>query len=268
MPSLSHPDASLLHFFTALKYHNPYGKETKARKNSQEGTNKTWYNSGMRLLDLFCGAGGAAMGYHRAGFEVVGVDIKPQKNYPFEFLQADALTYPLEGFDVIHASPPCQAYSALKTMKNLRAGHPELVGPVRSMLEESRLLWVIENVFGSPLVEPVMLCGSHFGLSSDSGYELRRHRYFESNIPLEVSMTCNHRGQTAGVYGSKVRDIAKEKRHYAQPKETRGRPEGVVLPHKVAHQVMGIDWMTIGELGQAIPPAYTEHIGQQLMAKL
>ena len=114
----------------------------------------------MRLLDLFCGAGGAAMGYHRAGFEVVGIDIAPQPNYPFEFVQADAMEFPLDGFDAIHASPPCQAYTALATGK-----HPRLIEPMRERLASSGVPWVIENVVGAPLRQPVLLCGSMFGLS-------------------------------------------------------------------------------------------------------
>src|SRR5512140_2399640 len=101
------------------------------------------------LLDLFCGAGGAAMGYHRAGFDVVGVDIKPQPHYPFEFHQADALTFPLAGFDAIHASPPCQAYSAMRTTWNARNDHPDLLPPTRAMLEAANIPWVIENVPGA-----------------------------------------------------------------------------------------------------------------------
>ncbi len=208
------------------------------------------------------------MGYRRAGFEVVGVDISPQPNYPFEFVQADAMAYPLEGFDVIHASPPCQAYSALKTMTNLRPDHPELIGDVRERLVASGMFWVIENVFGAPLIDPVMLCGSHFGLSSETGYELRRHRYFETSAWFRSPGPCRHGAKTAGVYGSKVRDVAKEKRHYSQPASTRGAPVGVVLPQAVGRDVMGIHWMKMGELSEAIPPAYTEWLGNQIVARL
>ncbi len=216
----------------------------------------------LKLLDLFCKAGGAAMGYHRAGFEVVGVDIDPQPRYPFEFHQADALTYPLDGFDVIHASPPCQAYCALKTMRNKRE-HPELINSTRDKLNNSGKPWIIENVFGSPLVNPIMLCGSHFNCNS-GGYYLRRHRYFESNFLLLAASKCSHNHPTVGVYGCKARDIAKEKRHYAKPKETRGKPIGVVLSKEIAFGAMGIDWMNQKELSQAIPPAYSEFIGRQL----
>uniref|UniRef100_A0A6M3IIR5 Putative methyltransferase n=1 Tax=viral metagenome TaxID=1070528 RepID=A0A6M3IIR5_9ZZZZ len=217
----------------------------------------------MRLLDLFCGAGGVAMGYHQAGFEVVGVDINPQPRFPFEFHQADALDFPLNGFDIIHASPPCQAYCALKTMPNLRK-HEKLIPAVRYMLETWGGAWVIENVEGAKreLRDPIMLCGSMFGLCSN-GYQVRRHRYFESNFPINVPISCAHGTRTMGIYGAKVRDIAKEKRHYAKPKETRGKPTGVVLPQKWGLEAMGVEWMNIKEASQSIPPAYTQYIGEQ-----
>src|SRR5688500_4187308 len=119
----------------------------------------------MRLLDLFCGAGGCSEGYHRAGFEVVGVDLKAQKNYPFEFIQADALDYPLDGFDVIHASPPCQAYSVLRRA-NPDAEYADLIEPTRAKLQASGLPWIIENVPGAPLAQSITLCGSMFGLGA------------------------------------------------------------------------------------------------------
>lgn len=223
----------------------------------------------MRLLDLFCGAGGAGMGYHRAGFEVVGVDSKPQKHYPFEFHCADAFTY-LEKhgheFDVIHASPPCQFYCAMKTMKNKKQ-HKDLVGVTRTALLRSEKPWVIENVFGAPLILPTMLCGSFFGLESN-GFQLRRHRYFESSELMPRVQNCNHAKKTLGVYGSKVRNIAQEKRHYSKDKKTRGKPYGVVLPHSFGFEAMGIDWMNVVELSQAIPPAYTEWLGKQLLFSL
>src|SRR3990167_5832997 len=140
----------------------------------------------MRLLDLFCGAGGAAMGYHRAGFDVVGVDINPQPRYPFEFHQADALTFPLDGFDAIHASPPCQAYTAMRRLgKNAGSNAPELVDPIRSRLVGSGVPWVMENVVGSPLLNPLMLCGSSFGLG------VQRHRLFEGSH-LVFGLPCRH----------------------------------------------------------------------------
>src|SRR5262245_2690441 len=137
----------------------------------------------LRLLDLFCGAGGAAVGYHRAGFEVVGVDIKPQKHYPFEFHQADAMTYPLNGWDVIHASPPCQAYSmAAQQWRLTGVEYPDLISAIRNRLRRNNLPYVIENVRGAPLLNPVMLNGALFGMN------VNRKRYFESNMPLEFQL--------------------------------------------------------------------------------
>ena len=129
-----------------------------------------------RLLDLFCGAGGAAMGYHRAGFEVIGVDIKPQPHFPLEFHQADALEFSLEGYDAYHASPPCQAFSTIaKQIRTMRPGkysHPDLIAPTRDCLVATDKPYVIENVRGASLISPVQLCGSWFGL------DLHRLRIF------------------------------------------------------------------------------------------
>lgn len=224
----------------------------------------------MRLLDLFCGAGGASVGYHRAGFEVVGVDIAPQPHYLFEFHQADAMTFPLEGFDVIHASPPCQAFTALKVMYNARQ-HTDLLTPTRERLEAWGGLYVIENVPGARYVlrDPITLCGTMFGLGVDDA-ELRRHRLFEIPLPVLLSPQCQHgsrdtigiyggharnrrRVRTIGVYGEGARDSVR--------KRDKGRPDFGVDAGRVA---MGIDWMTIAELSQAIPPAYTEWIGERL----
>ncbi|MFH0958160.1 MAG: DNA cytosine methyltransferase [Pseudomonadota bacterium] len=207
----------------------------------------------LRLLDLFSGAGGTAMGYHRAGFEVVGVDIKPQPHFPFEFHLADALTYPLDGFDVIHASPPCQAHSALKHL------HPEkqyecFIGRTRPLLEKTGRPWVIENVPGAPLRIPVMLCGSSFGL------RVRRHRLFESSIQFITGLPCDHKtqGRPIDVSGTGGRRINR------RPDDHGGntnKPRSI----REAQEAMGIDWMTRYELSQAIPPAYTEFIGRQII---
>ena len=205
------------------------------------------------------------MGLHRAGFDVTGVDIKPQPRYPFTFIQADAMEYPLEGYDFIWASPPCQAYCSLKTMPN-RRDHPELVDLMRERLKEFPV-WVIENVFGAPLLNPLMLCGSHFNLQASNGYQLRRHRYFESSFGLLNGQPCAHAARTVGVYGGKSRDIALEKRHYAQDKATRGEPVGVVLPKTVGFEAMGIDWMNMDELSEAIPPGVFR-IHRQASARL
>jgi DNA (cytosine-5)-methyltransferase 1 len=155
-----------------------------------------------RLLDLFCGAGGAGMGYAQAGFEVVGVDLKHRPRYPFEFIQADALALDpafLVSFDAIHASPPCQAHTSMKTMHNARE-HSDLVAPVRAMLKASNRPWVIENVIGAPLDAPIMLCGTMFGLGVADA-DLQRHRLFEMSDPPLFVPQCQHgRRATVGVY--------------------------------------------------------------------
>ena len=211
-----------------------------------------------RLLDLYCGAGGAAMGYHRAGFDVVGVDLAAQSNYPFEFHQYGALefldTYNVHAdvdglrFDAIHASPPCQRY--IRSGNVDRDKHPDLLGPTRELLEQTGLPWVIENVPGAPMRPDVVLCGSVFGL------EVRRHRWFELSWgePL-MTLACDHSRPVAGVYGHA---------HGA------GGAAPGMLPsdHPTWSRAMGIDWMTTAELADAIPPAYTELIGAQLLGHL
>lgn len=155
----------------------------------------------MKLLDLFCCAGGAAVGYHRAGFDVVGVDIEPQPNYPFEFVRRDAIEalndWDFIGrFDAFHASPPCQSYLNLGKVNEALGRdyeHPDLVAETRAHLRGLAKPYVIENVENAPLVDPVRLCGSSFGLP------LRRHRLFESNVPLVVP-PCNHRWQKVKRY--------------------------------------------------------------------
>jgi DNA (cytosine-5)-methyltransferase 1 len=205
-----------------------------------------------RLLDLFSGAGGAAMGYHRAGFEVVGVDIRPQPHYPFEFHQADAMTYSLDGFDAIHASPPCQRYSVATVFHPGRqAQHPDLVDPVRDLLDATGLPYAIENVMGAPLRNPVMLCGTMF-----NGLRVYRHRNFECSPPIYWPPYHNA--------------------HLFRPTEVGRRVAEhgwmTVAGHfsdvKAAGVAMGIDWMSRGELAEAIPPAYTEWIGRQLLAAI
>ena len=195
-----------------------------------------------RLLDLFCGAGGAAMGYHRAGFDVVGVDIKPQPHFPFAFVQADALAPPfdLSDFDVIHASPPCQAFTTLKSLTG--KDYPDLIAETRKCLSGS--LHVIENVAGAPLYFPVRVCGSSLGLG------VRRHRYFESNAILWAT-DCDHPHQPRPI------DVT----GLGGPGGRHRKPQNV----EHARKVMGIDWMSRAELSQAIPPAYTEFIGRQLL---
>ena len=209
--------------------------------------------SKLRLLDLFCGAGGAAMGYHWAGFEVVGVDIKPQPRYPFEFHQGDAMTWPLEGFAAIHASPPCQRWSVMSALPKARE-HPDLIAPIRERLGMSGVHWVIENVPNSPLRSPIMLCGSMFGLRSTEERYLRRHRLFELSWPVVLVPQCQHSGLAVGVYGHGSAGWP------GQRMRTAKAPEAQLL--------MGINWMTRDGMSQAIPPAYTEWIGKQLMEYL
>ncbi|MFI0433741.1 MAG: DNA cytosine methyltransferase [Candidatus Nanopelagicales bacterium] len=203
----------------------------------------------MRLLDLFCKGGGAAMGYHRAGFEVVGVDIEPQPHYPFEFIQADALTVDLAGFDVIHASPPCQAFTAYRRRRGVGEGYPDLIEPIRRRLDAAGVPYVIENVAGAPLRDAIMLCGSAFGL------DVQRHRYFESNVPL-IAPACDHSVWTPRFPPATNRTNLR-----------RTVEVGVWrIPLAVQQQAMGIDWLPLAQLTEAIPPAYTEHIGRQLVA--
>ena len=217
----------------------------------------------MKILDLFCCAGGASMGLHQAfpDAEIVGVDIDNQPRYPFTFVKADAVEYPVGGFDLIWASPPCQGYCALKVMPNARE-HPLLIPVVRKKLQDAGKPWIMENVVGAPLEHPFMLCGSMFKLESH-GYQVRRHRLFETSFPVTVPFSCQHAEKTMGIYGAKVRDIAQEKRHYSKPKETRGEPVGVVLPQEWGREATGITWTNMQELSESIPPAYSRWIGEQ-----
>lgn len=202
-----------------------------------------------RLLDLFCGAGGAGMGYHRAGFDVVGVDINPQPRYPFEFHQADALAFLAEHggeFDAIHASPPCQDHMRARGGA-AKHGTGWLLDATREQLTALGLPWVIENVPGAPMRPDFKLCGCQFGLR-----QLKRERWFEVSWPTEfVKPKCYHPEPTISVTGT-------------------GTPTGTWLVYgslKLAdfQRVMGIDWMQRAELSQAIPPAYTQFIGEQML---
>lgn len=200
-----------------------------------------------KCLDLFCGAGGASMGLHRAGFDVTGVDIKPQPRYPFRFIQGDALRPPvrLEDFDLVWASPPCQRYS-ICTPAGYHERHPNLIDSVRTMLRPTRL-HVIENVAGARKVlrHPVKLCGSMFGLP------VWRHRYFEANFDLGLTSPCNHSFVPVLVSGSPRRNGDR-----TEPSTERRR------------EAMETPWMTRLEMDEAIPPAYSEHIGRYAMMAL
>lgn len=194
------------------------------------------------------------MGYALAGFDVTGVDIKRQKRYPFTFIQADALEVLqdveyLQTFDVIAASPPCQTHSVTKHLRNAQGKQSrkvDLIPQTREALQASGVTYVIENVPGAPLINPIRLCGSAFGLA------VRRHRLFESNVQL-VGVDCDHKaqGRPVGIYGSMRDEI----------------PNGGKTATSIeqARDAMGIDWMLWGDLVEAIPPAYTRHIGAQLM---
>lgn len=207
----------------------------------------------MRCLDLFCGAGGAGMGYYQAGFEVVGWDIEHHPGYPFEHHVGDALEVLADvdyvrSFDLVHASPPCQAYT--NAAKIMRRSHPDLVAPVRELILASGVPYVIENVPGSPLMNPITLCGAMF-----PGLRTYRHRLFESNLQLQSPKHLEHTAPTTKM----------------------GRPpqEGEFM-HVVgnfsgvdaAREAMGISWMTRDDLREAIPPAYTKHLGKQVAEHL
>jgi DNA (cytosine-5)-methyltransferase 1 len=216
----------------------------------------------MRLLDLFCGAGGAAMGYRRAGFEVVGVDIAPQPNYPFEFHQADAMVFRPGKWDAIHASPPCQAFTAYQRTGAV-GEYPDLINFTRLLLQDYGVPSVIENVVGAPLHDPVLICGTMF----DPPMEIQRHRLFETNWDLTPpAWPCRHSLNGPDRYPG------------GRSVERTGTSTGLVrrtveigswdIPLAKQQEAMGIDWMTLPELSESIPPAYTEHIGRQLMAHL
>lgn len=210
-----------------------------------------------RLLDLFSCAGGAGMGYHRAGFEVVGVDIDPQPRYPFEFIQHDALTLDpefLASFDAIHASPPCQSYSDLAKRNGNADAWPRLIEPVREMLNEIGVPYIIENVEGAPLLNPTVLCGTMF-----PGLRVIRHRLFESNIELTAPPHGKH---------PLVFTHDKRKAHYGKLDQNTSFVQvtgGGNCSIANAKDALGIDWMNKRELNESIPPAYTEYLGGFLM---
>jgi len=211
----------------------------------------------LRLLDLFCCAGGAGLGYSRAGFEVVGVDINPQPNYPFEFKQDDALKLDpkfIAEFDAIHASPPCQSYSDLAKRNRNAHEWPRLVEPVREMLIRSGLPYVIENVDGAPLLNAIVLCGTMF-----PPLRVLRHRLFEANFQIVAPPHKKH---------PKVHTFDRRKSHYGKTDEWKDFVQvtgGGNCTIAAAREAMGIDWMTKNEINEAIPPAYTEFIGQELL---
>ncbi len=208
-----------------------------------------------KLLDLYCGAGGAGMGYHRAGFDVTGVDIAPQKRFPFRFIQADALGYVARHgheYDVIHASPPCQAYTSLRALQPDKE-HPDLVSATRAALADIGRPYIIENVPGAPLHHYITLCGTMFGL------RVYRHRRFETSW---LMFQPHHPRHVVNAGGHKAQ--RQRKQHYLAG-------GFVTITGNVGSYcgpAMGIRWMTGQELSQAIPPAYTEWLGHQLLRAL
>jgi DNA (cytosine-5)-methyltransferase 1 len=207
-----------------------------------------------RLLDLFCCEGGAATGYHAAGFDVLGVDIEPQPRYPFPFVRGDALEFldraPF-GFDVIHASPPCQRWA---DGTHDRSIHPDLIQPIRERLKRTGLPFVIENVRAAPLNDRVMICGGGLGLTTGR-WQLHRHRYFESNVPLIGVPCAKHLPETISVVG------------HGTPSGMRkpGLPDPRMVDRRA---VMEMPWASRHGTSEAIPPRYTEHIGWQLLNHL
>lgn len=210
----------------------------------------------LKALDLFCCAGGAAMGLFRAGFDVTGVDIRPQPNYPFAFIQADALFMSLRGFDFVWASPPCQRYSDLAKRNGNAHEHPDLIPPVRRLLRASGAgAWVIENVEGAPLIEPVMLCGTMF-----PGLRVLRHRLFEASFPIPQPPHGKH---------PKVHTHDRRKAHFGKTDQDVDFVQvtgGGNCSVAAARDAMVIDWMTKSEINEAIPPAYSEYIGRAAVA--
>lgn len=205
----------------------------------------------LKALDLFCAAGGASEGLHQAGYEVTGVDVEPQPHYPFPFHQAGALTFPLEGFDLIWASPPCQKFTAYQRRPGHVAPRPNLIPAIRARLVSSGVPYIIENVPGARehLRHPVQLCGSSFGL------DVRRHRLFETSFSV-LAPPCDHSWQRPRFPQATNRS------------NLRSTVEVGVwrIPLEVQQQAMGIDWMTREELSQAIPPAYARWLGERAKA--
>lgn len=214
-----------------------------------------------RLLDLYCKAGGCAVGYHGAGFDVVGVDIEPQPNFPYEFVQADALEYLAahgREYDVIHASPPCQRYTVARAIHDSGGRHPDLIGPTRAALEACGRPWVMENVIGAPMGSGVVLCGLMFGL------RVLRHRVFESSVLLLAPPHPRHPKHLST--GTLTRKRGGRGNGYSTGESGLVCVAGNNFIREAGAAAMGIDWpMTRKELANAIPPAYCEFIGRQLM---
>jgi DNA (cytosine-5)-methyltransferase 1 len=257
-----------------------------------------------RILDLCCRGGSCSKGYVDAGFDVVGVDIEPQKSYPYEFYQADAFDFASKyyrDFDAIHASPHCQGYMPRgKHMKSSNGSEkPQQIHLFREMLLGFDKPYIIENIMTSPIADlplfgtyAIILCGTMFGLKTPCGAELQRHRLFETNWYCHLPFKCNHNSSSVvGVYDGYARDrrrvISVFGHHYTDTNAcsrnrrrtitvTGNTPESNVERNKIretfsvqdARIAMGIDWMTMKDLSQAIPLSYTEFIGKQLIQYL
>lgn len=226
-----------------------------------------------RLLDLFCCAGGAGKGYELAGFDVIGIDIEPQPNYPFKFHQSDAVEFLRNAvlapkmferlhIDAIHASPPCQRYSAAAEIHDSSDQHPDLIPVVRDLLQRTGLPWVMENVERAPLNTTLVLCGSMFGLG------VRRHRQFESNVLMLAPQCGSHDDWYASVFGGRClgrQRVTGAKAGSGERTQTWDKFDDELV---TAREAMGIDWMNLKELSEAIPPDYTEWIGRRLLEQL
>lgn len=233
-----------------------------------------------KLLDLFSCAGGAGYGYMLTGFDVYAIDIDSQPRNPFPFYQGDAVGalrmlinggaipfthkdgfvefLTLADFSAVHASPPCQAFSAMKHMPDAKT-HPELIEPTRELLEQIDMPWAIENVVGAPLHSAIVLCGTMFGLGA-AGFSLQRHRQFETNFDIKTPGECDHSKPTIGIYGGHVR--CRSTKFW--------RNTGADFPgydkRALAVEAMGgTDWMTMNQMSEAIPPAYAEYVGAHMI---
>lgn len=216
----------------------------------------------MKALDLFCSAGGVTKGLQRAGFRVTGVDLLPQPRYcGDEFHQADALTFPLEGFDLLWASPPCQLFTVLQNTVTL--DHPDLIEPMRARLVASGTPYIIENVPGAPLINPFLLCGTMFGDLGLPTAELRRHRIFETSFSLGLVPRCDHK-MTKEVDGKRFGTVTVT--GHAGGTRRRGNLQQYTADQR--REAMGIDWMTNEELAQAIPPPYAEFLAREYISQI
>jgi DNA (cytosine-5)-methyltransferase 1 len=221
-----------------------------------------------RALDLFCGGGGAAEGLHRAGFEITGVDLCPQPDYPFEFIQANALSVPLDAYDFVWASPPCKKHTSLRNLPRTRdKKYPDLVTPTCKLLRASGKPYCIENVPDAPLRRDLVLCGTMFQLgTADGEAELRRHRIFEvGGFPVPPQPECNHgqRPSVIGIYGN------------GKGSDRQGRRAGQIRPireksytQQQCDEAMGIDWMRMETLSQAVPPLYSLYVAEHFLRTL